>query len=447
MIGTPVRRRRLAVLARGVTLFLLAASVNTCRGNSAFALRSSSRFIILPRLLVVEAPTTATATTFHVEVTARSAAGDPAPLPPLTWVSVPAGLTFSLTATGADITIPAGTLPPPDASGYRISAANGAEVDEVPIVVLRTPSAGGDAVRSLVVSGADPDVLLASGMLSGACTADLAFAFIGAAPIGDWTASAPCQRAASAVFSVNGPPHIAAASWSAGQDVVDATQPVLAATVPLRVIIGVPLASQDSATSLFDGSELFAEGVFYRMRTGVRFIVDPPVHQELPGSFQGCADVPSLPANARPDASRLNVYIIDRVEWIEKGYFCAPNVVLVSNLFGLSSTLAHELSHALGLIAQDSGHVDRVYGFDVDNVMFPSPGLFNGYDSRRRLSLGQVYRMHVDGRSWLKRGSGLEEGPMRCPCNPYSADTCPILSVDIRPVTGLPTTPFPCTGP
>jgi hypothetical protein len=414
----------------------------SCYHSGPIGLHASTHFTVLPRVVFVRPPESGAPIALRLEVVARNAVGEAEQPPPLTWTSSPAGASFIAGGSFATVTLPAGSA----TSGYRITAANGTDTDDILIIVSDAESAPIDEVYSPVVLGGDPDVVLASGLLENACTADSSFAFVGAVGLGRWSAASDCARAERVIFSVNGRPQSSRPMlWTSGQDVVNASpvQPPIA--VPTQVVIGVSEAWRDSAQRFFNGSALFADAVFHNMRAGVQFPASQQntLIQTLPPSFDKCSALPSLPLAVRPDPARINIYIIDRVETNQKGYFCSPNVVLVSNLFGLSSSLAHELSHALGMIAQDSGHVDRVFGFRDDNLMGYSQGLINGWDKRQRLSLGQVYRMHVDGRSYVKRGPGLVDGPETCPCDPYAGQRCPPLHVDVRPTDGAPTWPFP----
>ena len=136
------------------------------------------------------------------------------------------------------------------------------------------------------------------------------------------------------------------------------------------------------------------------------------------------------------------MYFVDHLENDLRGVFCAPNVILLSFRAAVSTSFVHEVSHLLGLVAQDFGHTDTLFGFQRDNVMSGTTGTGAGADMRFRLTLGQVYRMHVDGRSWLRRAADGAPGPFVCPCDPYSEARCPVLSRDVAPVSGTPTAPY-----
>jgi hypothetical protein len=97
----------------------------------------------------------------------------------------------------------------------------------------------------------------------------------------------------------------------------------------------------------------------------------------------------------------------------------------------VDNVLAHEMGHALGLVEpwEWSGHADDVKGMSSDNLMWA--GLDDAVaHSRYRLSIGQVFRMHFDKRSWLNFGQTATD----CGCDPYAVRPCPKMSADVTPV-------------
>ncbi|HEU5041534.1 MAG TPA: hypothetical protein VFT84_11960, partial [Gemmatimonadales bacterium] len=116
--------------------------------------------------------------------------------------------------------------------------------------------------------------------------------------------------------------------------------------------------------------------------------------------------------------------------------------------------LAHELGHALGVTLPRQGHTDIVGGLDITNVMT------RGYDDtdpggRRRLTVGQVFRMNSDSASWLSwatAGAGVlvrEAAQPRLACQCGVADAagrCPRVADDVARPSAAPdgTDPWDC---
>ena len=105
-------------------------------------------------------------------------------------------------------------------------------------------------------------------------------------------------------------------------------------------------------------------------------------------------------------------------------------VVLISESLNLPGSLAHELGHVFGLngsaMKESGGHTNNIHGFDPSNMM---GGHSSGPSGNRELfTLGQVYRMHFDPRSWLwQQNSGPPEPFRCCQGSPYTHDPCPAL--------------------
>jgi hypothetical protein len=115
-----------------------------------------------------------------------------------------------------------------------------------------------------------------------------------------------------------------------------------------------------------------------------------------PGHDQTLAtDVPGL----------LTVYYVDKLTG-RKATTCARHegrpqeFIYIDRYARSTSTFVHELGHALGLTLPHAGHTESFRGFDVTNVMW---GEDNDEDplGRKRLSVGQVFRMNADSASWL----------------------------------------------
>ncbi len=97
------------------------------------------------------------------------------------------------------------------------------------------------------------------------------------------------------------------------------------------------------------------------------------------------------------------------------------------------STLAHEIGHALGLNTrptmadktpgQDEGDVNELAldpYLPVDNLMY------SGVGNVGHITLGEVYRMHFDQRSWLWRGRARAAATrVECQVSPVAGGTLP----------------------
>ena len=412
----------------------LTCTLTTPNGSSAY-------LMVLPRVVQVSVGPGGVVDPLRLEVVAQSKHGNPIDPGALTWSSSPAGASFAQQDDAAVVTLPASI---PAGSVVLVTASNGMQSGTSSITVVAMSGGALDEARSDHTAGDNPAVSLTSGESATGCTFDATSAFAVAAPVGPWIGTTGCGRSEAAVFTSAGQPFIVEAmAWTTGPDVVDATNNAGPRDIPLQVVIGVPAAHAATAESAMAGYLLLAGDTYWNMRVGVAF---PPSMQTtivtpLSPTFDSCEGIGTLQDSVKPDPAKLNIYMIESVAGSLRGFFCAPNVLLVSRVSALATTLSHELSHALGLIAQSFGHIDSVHGFNTDNVMSGSMGPSG--DMRYRLTLGQLYRMHRDGRSWLKRAADGTPGPLLCPCDPYANASCPVLSTDLRPVVGTPATPFP----
>ena len=154
------------------------------------------------------------------------------------------------------------------------------------------------------------------------------------------------------------------------------------------------------------------------------------------------------------DPARLNVYFVRSTHYYEDGLTCPgykdqkPNsdryVIFVANVEHTPSTLAHEIGHALGLVLRAAlpGGTEGQFGGDVneldlDPYLPPDNLMYSGVGKVGQITVGEVYRMHFDKRSWLRRGVTATGGyPRDCQASPVAGGPCPPLT--LHPTRGWP---------
>lgn len=161
----------------------------------------------------------------------------------------------------------------------------------------------------------------------------------------------------------------------------------------------------------------------------------------------------SPPAAAGRDPTRLNVYWVQEIHYAQNGRTCfegaaptsKPYVVFVDgDLTHTGSTLAHELGHALGLIViatlppgntgTDPGDVNEL---KLDPYLALDNLMRSGVIHVGQVTVGEIYRMHFDERSWLWHGRPPgTDYPRECQSNPVEGGPCPPLT--LHPPRGWP---------
>ena len=102
---------------------------------------------------------------------------------------------------------------------------------------------------------------------------------------------------------------------------------------------------------------------------------------------------------------------------------------MISNGLWSSGTLAHELGHTLGLRVPYSGHTLLVEGFGSSNLMWPYESDAS-HAPRASYSLGQVFRINLDSRSWMRMYTTESRR-----CDGTDGDRfCPALARDVAPL-------------
>lgn len=440
--GTVVRRWRLLLRTLAIPVLVGIG----CNGLTwdFFVGKNPPYLIILPRVVQVRASPTGSPRSFRLTVVSEDAIGAPLDPGTLTWSASTATPSIAASGSEALVTLPGG-LTPGDA--FQLTATNGTLTATALVVVVDAAVTPSDEATAPYVANDLPAVAMVSGPFAGTCDFDRIASFVSSAPLEALSGGSGCGRAEASIFTESTRPVLRQPmSWSAGQDMVSAVDAGPPVQIPLQVVLGVATAYQPAAMTFVDAGVLAAEANLRKARAGIVFppTLQTTIRQALPeASFNQCAHIPNLPPNVAPHPQKLNLYFIESIDGVHRGYFCEPNVILISRNWALPTTIPHEFGHALGLMAPDFGHTDNVHGFAIDNLMFVAAGSGTGLDARERLTLGQVYRMHVDGRSWIKRNADLSQGPVLCPCDPYATAMCPALSTDPRPVLRPPPTPMP----
>ena len=426
-------RRSAAIRAFGALALGTLCSCSGCALDPE-GLSTGEEFVVLPKVVHVQPSSVGPATSFRLEVLSRGPVGNPTNPEPLVWTSNVAGVDIVPDHVNGTAVV---TLPDLAAGdGVVITARNGTRAAHALVYFRVVASQGWDEARDDLVDGLSPSVSLLAGNVNGTCQYDRVDAFNGSAIVGQFDVSSTCARADAIVFSEGARPVVTRPFvWTAAQDLVDATLSTDAIVIPMQLVIGIA----DVATAEKNEADyLLAAGDAFRMsRSGIALLPSAQtIIRELLPSTSTCEDVKLLTGPGAPNPKNLNIYHLAKVVvggTEVRGVFCTPNVILINHSWALTATLGHEIGHALGLIAPAWGHTDNITGFIGDNLM--SATADDGNDIRRRMSLGQLYRVHVDGRSWLRRNpTDLSDGPFLCHCDPYAANVCPALPADVRPL-------------
>jgi hypothetical protein len=315
-----------------------------------------------------------------------------------------------------------------------------------------------------------PSVVLLEGKVSAVCTwADAKpVVFVGAAAVGEQD---PCSVALfsgrrAMLLKAN-----AAADFASPKATVH-----LDDQAPLRLNIavfiavtartasalsGIPFANTDQlAREVAKAAEAqarvdvdWANTIFEASRVGIEIVasykqLDPTIG-DLPARVGAepfsCAAPRGLPGDPETagwyDEGIISVYYVDWIDYPtdplhpgSRGVYCtywydgkpAP-VVFISYTRHASTTLAHELAHALGLGEAE----DRLGTVNVMNNIASDGPL--GASARSQFTLGQVFHMNVNKESWVNTGSAdrppLRAGPVRT-CR--ASSPCTTFELNVR---------------
>ncbi len=314
--------------------------------------------------------------------------------------------------------------------------------------------------------GLSPSVVVTKGVREGAC--DIALdAFVGTALIGQLVKDCEGEGSAWGTVIMDAAHAVAMlpAHWTPVSDTVRfAAPPPPPRLVPIVLWIvvggsGDREAFRNSVETTALASVVAANSVLAENRTGVELTVVDTMVDTTPEEKTVVADCltgDALVAN-RDRPGTLRVYYVNSMG-NARGFTCAgtddhpQSAIYISAENEASSTLVHEVGHALGLTVPSQGHVDRprgletvfLKGFDASNVM--TSGI-SDWDpvGRHRLSVGQVFRMNADSASWLNAAMSGNGSPVReasaprlaCQCGEADpTGLCPRLRDDVAPPGG-----------
>lgn len=299
-----------------------------------------------------------------------------------------------------------------------------------------------------------PDVVLVDGAIAGGPTRDSSVAFVRAGVLGDFSGTGEIVR-----LSTNQRFQMWSGDLLAGRKSVD-LRPTSAA--PLNPFFVVYDATGPGAIAALTDDVAYAMNTFAKQRTGLTF-----PHAVSPAMFSGTftltyganseclglrheLDVLGLPSTAFGPNRLTVVYVDDILEPVTtesgtelasaglRGYACpydasVGTVIIISNLLRSSTTLAHELGHAFGLVEPWWGHIDGIPGFSYTNLMWAF-GTDAQKNARSILSLGQAFRVNADDHSWLFHLGWPTWTQRDCSDDPDDDTLCPKLAREIVPL-------------
>jgi hypothetical protein len=343
------------------------------------------------------------------------------------------------------------------------------------IVLASGPVAGMDHLTATYTANKVPDAVVVNGIRDGAgepCGVTL-FPFVAGSSLGNVVA--PCSGGwGVALLSVDHRLAFTPGAWTPAQEIVNAgaLQGALRSIpVALRVMVGDDALSADELATLREnvlvtarGDLEAANGVLAETRTGVKLAevhtatIEPSEGEAIETGEVAIIDcIPGDEVSSSYDYDKvLNVYYVNSLAGY-RGRVCTwyegrkYPIIYIGIDDHLQSTFVHEVGHALGLTLPYDGHTDVVGGLDMSNVMTSG---YNDLDpgGRRRLSVGQVFRMNADSASWLNWALDLNGVPVRestaprlaCQCGEADpAGRCPRLADDVARPSAVPAAMHP----
>jgi hypothetical protein len=335
-------------------------------------------------------------------------------------------------------------------------------------------SAPGDRIEVAHPEGAPPSVVLLTGIADGQCKRDRMFSVAGMADLSQTeTVTGNCPSGELVAFSPTRAgaylPGSGTGIWEAGSGQV-ALVPASRTPIPVTLWKHLERPDENVWGRIYEDYSR-AKVIFERSRTGFLLAETGPVDRDLRGTVDfeftgsGCTDDSELEKIFGSTTwsglatGVVHVVYVDGIgtesdpvteevinPWI-KGNICFWTssrefaVVVVSYADRSISTLAHELGHLFGLNSRTlfgDGHTDVVANIDRSNIMHPTNS-FDAPGERERFTIGQVYRMNFDSRSWVRYLQGATAlTSFKCQCNPYTDDPCPFLFSDVVDVGPAP---------
>jgi hypothetical protein len=340
----------------------------------------------------------------------------------------------------------------PPANGTLQVEADGKVSPEASILVPMPAITGDDRLSGVYAAARPPEVSIVSGEWSTPgrpCVT--VHAFVRRAMLGQRIQ--PCSTEASgwaAVLSTDHREAMAPVTWTSPPTSDDASQsqdPLLALPVALRIMAYAP-SPEDVVKlrdTLLNAAKLeidIANVLLAEARAGIRLDLDPARIKTGTLTYrfvvQDCGD-----ANATQDDEPgvLTIYYVDEFA-TDRAVTChwhegrRQESIYIDRHKRVSSTLVHEIGHALGLTLPRDGHTEVMKGFDLTNVMMCC-NVDRDRLARTRLMVGQVFRMNTDPGSWLNwaqvGGADVRQGPRKqCQCGAQDPEgVCPRLAEDV----------------
>lgn len=395
--------------------------------------------------------------TFELLGIARAADRTPLVSPgPYSWLSTETALSSNNESKTVVSGFSAGT--------HRIELTVGGQTASMTLNVAPSP-ASGDRVRVPHVNGNPVAAVLidATDNSSGSCYHDLLYRVsTGASLTENLTTRTGCADRLTA-FDINrGVLFDLANLWKPALDNVSATLPdplVVDVVAWYRASVPTGFDPVDAATHDVD----YANSIYAARRAGMsfRFVAgqggaDGSIRNYIANvadiDADPCLDATSQLGIPQPVQGTINIVYVEQiifgVDRDVRGLACAaagggPRLVIISRLRMLTSSLAHELAHLMGLskatLSSDwrGGHTTFLDTFDSTNLMWAQENATVGLP-RDNLSLGQVFRMNLDERSWVNvRRTGTTHQTIRtgdtlpCQGSRDTQDPCPKLALDV----------------
>lgn len=359
--------------------------------------------------------------------------------------------------------------PNPTPGSAKVTVVAGGKTAEAEVIVHSAPLAGQDAVAAtydpdripdaVVVNGERPAATLPCVSLSAFVRRSMLDALVNRCPGDDpgWEA---------AILAEDHQMVLTRMVWTSASDppvnVPSQQTSLRSLPVVVRLMVGTdpltaadPIALRAEVEAMVGADVELANDLLAENRAGIALRVDEtkPVTPPNVVNVTDCLAGDLITAGEDDLlGQRLHLYYVNKVG-SKRGRSCGRHdqrkheVIYIAYEGHSTASLVHEVGHALGLTLPEEGHPDLVGGFDRTNIM--ASGL-DDYEAgeRRRLSVGQVFRMNAEPASWLNWAMDIPANPNtpvrettapRVPCRCGSADQtgpCPPLAEDVARPSG-----------